>query len=248
MTDLKAAHEAALKNEILKIMGETVIDEIKNLNEVKSLEEKLSSIEKSSYEDYTELRDVLKEFKSTLQERESFIRDILLAKTYIIDTNIFIDDPDILSKIKMPNKAVICAKVTDELDKFKVRTKDESDIHDKASKALKNINFALKKNKSTIVKAIADTRFLPADFTDRSADNRILCVALMYKEKNPCLLTSDNGLQVKAQICDIPTKSIDEFYNMLKAKEEEKAKGREVENGDVIKTQKVYAKNNKKRK
>ena len=246
MTDLKAAHEAALKNEILKIMGETVIDEIKNLNEVKSLEEKLSSIEKRSNEDYTELRDVLKEFKSTLQERESFIRDILLAKTYIIDTNIFIDDPDILSKIKMPNKAVICAKVTDELDKFKVRTKDESDIHDKASKALKNINIALKKNKSIVVKAIADTRFLPADFTDRSADNRILCVALMYKEKNPCLLTSDNGLQVKAQICDIPTKGIDEFYDMLKAKDEEKAKGREVEDGDVVKTQKVYAKNNKK--
>lgn len=57
------------------------------------------------------------------------------------------------------------------------------------------------------MKAKADTQFLPADFTDRSADNLILCVALMYKEKNPCLLTSDNGLQVKAQICDIPTKT-----------------------------------------
>lgn len=107
----------------------------------------------------------------------------------------------------MPNKAVICAKVTDELDKFKIRTKEDSDIHEKASKALRNINNALKKNKGTIVKAKADTQFLPADFTDRSADNLILCVALMYKEKNPCLLTSDNGLQVKAQICDIPTKT-----------------------------------------
>ena len=93
------------------------------------------------------------------------------------------------------------------------------------------------------MKAIADTRFLPADFTDRSADNRILCVALMYKEKNPCLLTSDNGLQVKAQICDIPTKNIEEFNDMLKAKDAEKAKGQEVENGDVVKTKKV--KNNK---
>ena len=34
--------------------------------------------------------------------------------------------------------------------------------------------------------------------------------------------------------------------DMLKAKDEEKAKGREVEDGDVVKTQKVYAKNNKK--
>lgn len=246
MKDLKVAHEKTLKNELLKLMGETIIDNIKNLNEVKSLEEKLFSIEKRSYEDYTELREMLKELNATLHERESFIRDILLAKTYIIDTNIFIDDPDILSKIKMPNKAVICAKVTDELDKFKIRTKEESDIHDKASKALKNINNALKKNKGTIVKAFADIRFLPADFTDHSADNRILCVALMYKEKNPYLLTSDNGLQVKAQICDIPTKSIEEFYDMLNAKDEEKAKGRDIDNGEVVKIKKVYAKSNKK--
>ena len=216
---------------------------LKTLNEVKFVEEKLSSVEKRSYDDYAELRDMISSFKAALKERENFIRDILLAKTYIIDTNIFIYDPEILSKIKMPNKAVICAKVTDELDKFKIRTKEESDIHEKASKALRNINNALKKNKGTVVKAIADTRFLPADFTDRSADNRILCVALMYKEKNPCLLTSDNGLQVKAQICDIPTKNIEEFNDMLKAKDAEKAKGQEVENGDVVKTKKVY--NNK---
>ena len=110
---------------------------------------------------------------------------------------------------------------------------------------MRNINNALKKNKGTVVKAIADTRFLPADFTDYSADNRILCVALMYKEKNPCLLTSDNGLQVKAQICDIPTKNIEEFNDMLKTKNAEKAKGQEVENSDVVKTKKVYYKKGK---
>lgn len=243
MHELKVEYAESLKNELLKLMGETAIESIKNLNEIKSVEEKLASVEKRSYDDYTELRGMISSFNAALKERENFIRDILLAKTYIIDTNIFIDDPEFLSKIKMPNKAVICAKVTDELDKFKIRTKEDSDIHEKASKALRNINNALKKNKGTIVKAKADTQFLPADFTDRSADNLILCVALMYKEKNPCLLTSDNGLQVKAQICDIPTKNIEEFNNMLKAKDAEKAKGQEVENGDVVKTKKVY--NNK---
>ena len=245
MHDLKVEHAELLKNELLKLMGETAIESIKNLNEIKSVEEKLASIEKRSYDDYTELRGMISSFNAALKERENFIRDILLAKTYIIDTNIFIDDPDILSKIKMPNKAVICAKVTDELDKFKIRTKEDSGVPEKASKALRSINNALKKNKGTVVKAIADTRFLPADFADYSADNRILCVALMYKEKNPCLLTSDNGLQVKAQICDIPTKNIEEFNDMLKTKNAEKAKGQEVENSDVVKTKKVYYKKGK---
>lgn len=245
MHNLKVEHAESLKNELLKLMGETALENIKKLNEIKSVEEKLASVEKRSYDDYAELRDMISSFKADLKERESFIRDILLAKTYIIDTNIFIDDPEFLSKIKMPNKAVICAKVTDELDKFKIRTKEDSDIHEKASKALRNINNALKKNKGTIVKAKADTQFLPADFTDRSADNLILCVALMYKEKNPCLLTSDNGLQVKAQICDIPTKNIEEFNDMLKTKNAEKAKGQEVENSDVVKTKKVYYKKGK---
>lgn len=180
MHDLKIEHAESLKNELLKLMGETALENIKNLNEIKSVEEKLASIERRSYDDYTELRGMIGSINAALKERENFIRDILLAKTYIIDTNIFIDDPDILSKIKMPNKAVICAKVTDELDKFKIRTKEDSGVHEKASKALRSINNALKKNKGTVVKAIANTRFLPEDFTDRSADNRILCVALMY--------------------------------------------------------------------
>ena len=145
----------------------------------------------------------------------------------------------------MPSKVAICAKVTDELDKFKVRSKSGADLHENATKALRNINQALKKEKSKVVLAKADTKLLPPDFSDKSPDNLILCVALMYKEKNPCLLTSDNGLQVKAQICDIPTKTLDEFFEMLEAKKAEKEKGTEVERINVVKT-KTY-KNNKKK-
>jgi hypothetical protein len=53
-------------------------------------------------------------------------------------------------------------------------------------------------------------------------------------------------LQVKAQICDIPTKTLDEFFEMLEAKKAEKEKGTEVERINVVKT-KTY-KNNKKNK
>ena len=48
MHDLKVEHAELLKSELLKLMGETAIESIKNLNEIKSVEEKLASIEKRS--------------------------------------------------------------------------------------------------------------------------------------------------------------------------------------------------------
>ena len=243
---MKQSHEDSLKNEIVEIVGQVKLEELKNLKEIDLIREKLLKIEQECYEDYSEVLSLLNQYSSILKERESFVRDILMAKTYIIDSNIFLDCPDIISKITMPSKVAICAKVTDELDKFKVRSKSGADLHENATKALRNINQALKKEKSKVVLAKADTKFLPPDFSDKSPDNLILCVALMYKEKNPCLLTSDNGLQVKAQICDIPTKTLDEFFEMLEAKKAEKEKGTEVERINVVKT-KTY-KNNKKNK
>ena len=243
---MKQSHQNSLKNLIIEIVGKVKLDELNNLKDINIIKDKLLKIEQECYEDYIEVLSLLNQYNSILKERESFVRDILMAKTYIIDTNIFLDYPDIISKITMPSKVAICAKVTDELDKFKVRSKTSDDLHEKATKALRNINQALKKEKSKVVLAKADTKLLPPDFSDKSPDNLILCIALMYKEKNPCLLTSDNGLQVKAQICDIPTKTLDEFFEMLEAKKAEKEKGTEVERINVVKT-KNY-KNNKKNK
>ena len=45
----------------------------------------------------------------------------------------------------------------------------------------------------------------------RSPDNNILTVALEFKDKNPILLTSDNGLQVKAKGLNMKTISLKDF-------------------------------------
>jgi predicted ribonuclease YlaK len=52
---------------------------------------------------------------------------------------------------------------------------------------------------------------LPNDFDKRSPDNSILTVALKFKKENPILLTSDNGLQIKAKGLNMKTISLKEF-------------------------------------
>lgn len=127
-------------------------------------------------------------------------------KCYIIDTNVFIDCPDIINKISRSDKIVLSAKVVDELDAAKIRLDEQGKQN--AARALKLINSLLKPRK--IEMAYADLSLLPQDF-GKSPDNMILSVALKYKEQNPIMLTSDNGLQIKAKGFDIKTMSLKEF-------------------------------------
>ena len=53
----------------------------------------------------------------------------------------------------------------------------------------------------------ADLECLPVDFSRKNPDNMILSVALKYRNQNPILLTSDNGLQLKAKGLEINTTS-----------------------------------------
>ena len=129
------------------------------------------------------------------------------ANTYIIDTNVFVDCPDVISRINKESSIVLSAKVVDELDKLKIML-DAKGIT-AVQRALRNINKAM--DERDIDFEVANTRLLPRDFDSRSPDNMILSVALKYKDENPILLTSDNGLQIKAKGVQIPVISLKEF-------------------------------------
>ena len=58
---------------------------------------------------------------------------------------------------------------------------------------------------------LADISLLPDDFSKKSPDNMILTVALKYRNENPILITSDNGLQIKAKGLNIKTITLKEF-------------------------------------
>ncbi len=131
---------------------------------------------------------------------------------YIIDTNVFVDQPDIISKIDPKYSVVLSAKVIDELDYLKITLTEEQKKN--VQKALRQINESI--DKRGIKMDTADLTLLPNDFNKKSPDNFILSVALKYDGANPILLTSDNGLQIKAKGLNITTITLKEFMKQLK--------------------------------
>jgi predicted ribonuclease YlaK len=107
---------------------------------------------------------------------------------------------------------VLSAKVIDELDYLKISLTDEQKRN--VQRALRNINDSI--DKRGIKMEIADVKLLPDDFNKKSPDNLILSVALKFINANPIMLTSDNGLQIKAKGLNISTIALKEFLNQLR--------------------------------
>jgi rRNA-processing protein FCF1 len=131
---------------------------------------------------------------------------------YIIDTNVFVDYPNIISKIDKKYQVILSAKVIDELDYLKTSLTEEQKKN--VQKALKQINDSIEKR--NIKMDTADLTLLPNDFSKKSPDNFIFSVALKYKHENPIMLTSDNGLQIKAKGFGITTLTLKDFLKQLK--------------------------------
>lgn len=125
---------------------------------------------------------------------------------YIIDTNVFVNCPDIIGRIDKKYPVILSAKVTDELDRMKIKLDEQGKQN--AEKALRNLN---NESEHEVLYEFADVSLLPDDFDKRSPDNMILSVALKYKSENPIMLTSDNGLQLKSKILGITIISLKKF-------------------------------------
>ena len=139
--------------------------------------------------------------------KQKSVKSSIKRNIYIIDTNVFVNCPDIISKIGDKYLVVLSAKVIDELDRLKIKL--SSDEKRNVEAALRYINKAM--DKSNVRMELSDLSLLPNDFDKRSPDNNILTVALKFKSENPILLTSDNGLQVKAKGLNMNTISLKEF-------------------------------------
>jgi DNA replication ATP-dependent helicase Dna2 len=131
---------------------------------------------------------------------------------YIIDTNVFVDCPDIISKIDKQYQVILSAKVIDELDYLKISLTEEEKKN--VQKALRQINESI--DKRGVKMDTAELTLLPNDFSKKSPDNFILSVALKYKSENPIMLTSDNGLQIKAKGLGITTLTLKDFLKQMK--------------------------------
>lgn len=133
-----------------------------------------------------------------------------MDNVYIVDTNVFVKCPDIISKIGKNYTVVIPSTVLEELDKLKLK---KSVDQARLLKAAKNINTAFSNRFSKLEEP--DVSLLPDGFDEKNPDCKILSVALKYNRggANAILLTSDNMLQSRASALGLTTLSLSQFLH-----------------------------------
>lgn len=212
---IKLAFEKTLLDKLVAIVAEKDLEDISKIKELEEISLRVDEILKEGDETYINLMESGRAFKQTLKDRERTIKDELMAKTYIIDTNVFLDDPEILSKFKRPNRVVLSGQVLQELDKKKNKAEDPATAAN-ARKAVGAINAAKDKDRKAKKKFLlmdyADMSLLPEELQTKKGDHFILGVAMKYRDANPWMLTSDNILGLTAESLGIPSVTLDEFY------------------------------------
>ena len=213
ISDLSLGQFHTIPSTVIKFVG--MCDQINNLYQVKKNETTTDVSNSKAGESHQTVQTIgngsiqLKVMgKVDLTKFERPKKEIAKNKKnyYIIDTNVFVDCPDVISKVDKKYPVILSAKVTDELDKMKIKLDEQKKKN--AEKALWQLN---NEKAHEIIYEFADTSLLPEDFDKRSPDNMILSVALKYREDNPIMLTSDNGLQLKCKIFNIATVSLRNF-------------------------------------
>lgn len=135
-------------------------------------------------------------------------------KYFVLDTNVFIDQPDILSCFSENDVVILPITVEQELE-YRA-----GDINTKysAEKALEEIVG----NRERLVFEESDESLLSEDFFKNFAesfnnannDNKILTIALKYKDQNVTLISSDNRLvKLKASFVGVSGLTLKEFNN-----------------------------------
>lgn len=206
------------KLNILELTSKIIQDLDKNEYNIKTIEDIKYNIAKEKEKCF----DFELELFTQLDKKVNFIeKEIELMskrKSIVIDTNILIEEPDIFKIIGTNEIIIFSGKVIDELDYLK--TKPE--LKEKAQNAIRNI----KRHQSdkNVKFNLGKIDLLPDDFDKKSPDNKILSVLIKYRNRNPVLLTNDNGMHLKAKTLDIPAKTVDELKILLNPEKDNKKK------------------------
>lgn len=179
---------------------------------IKFLEKIENQIKKQKEQCLEEESPLFKEIELKLKTLKKDIEISSQRKSIIIDTNILLEEPNIIKIIGQQQTIIFSGKVIDELDNLKLKPK----LKEKAQSAIRNIHkHRQEKNIRFNTSKIYN---LPSDFNKNSPDNIILSVALQYMKRNPVILTNDKGMSIKAKILGIPAKDINELKNILEMK------------------------------
>lgn len=163
---------------------------------------------------------ILNPFKQVgIMDLDRFIKDIdryvnliyklneKTDKVWVIDTNVFIDEPDILDSFDDDETVVISKQVLIELDKKKL----DHSLRRNVQRALDSIN------KKDIIFDDIDKSFISnVYFDDTCPDNYILNTAAKYKSMDVVLVTSDKNLMAKCKAEEIKSMSLEDFKSLDK--------------------------------
>src|SRR3989339_199275 len=153
----------------------------------------------------------------------------MAKKSFILDTNVLIHDPDAISAFS-DNFVVLPMAVIEELDNLKK-------LHDERGRAARNVSRKLNQlagkgkfnegiileNGGTLIIELEQEMKLPYDFSNSKKDNLILCAAYNRQKKgeNVIFITKDINLRIKAEVLNIKAQD----YEREKIKIEELYQG-----------------------
>ena len=247
LLELVEKYSANLMEELEHFSANTNLEEIMTLDNMNGVQKSFSDFKEKlipeqridgefGHDDIVlVLNDSIKSFESQLNGRESFLKQELLQKNYIIDTNVFVIFPKIMDFIDKGDRIILTGKVLEELDKLKVKL---------SGKEKRNVREAIKEKirmkSKTFKTEFADTNLLPEDFDKTNPDNIILSVALKFRNRNPFLITNDLNFQNRAASMGIPFKGLKDLLpedvyktiNFSKPEKKEEQEPKKVRNHD----------------
>lgn len=220
LLELVLNYSAILMEELENLRANISLEDIKTLDAIEQAQNSLASFKgKLIPEQYSDnengwgrtgvalvLNESISDFESELMDHERYLRQELLPKSYIIDTNVFVHFPEIMDYLGKQDRIILSLKVLDELDKLKVTLsgKDKRNV----KKAIKEINNKIRMKSKTFSMESGDTRLLPEEYDKTTPDNLILSVALKFSNRNPFLVTNDINFQNRAASMGIPFKGL----------------------------------------
>jgi hypothetical protein len=177
----------------------------KNETDLKPISGKIEAVKLSLMPADSDLRFSLDELEKKISIRQEEFTDEKRIYSFIIDTNILLEDPEVIIRVDKKHSIIIAGIVLDELDKFKM-DKNFSAIVSRAVKLIqqdKNRNIRHNKGRP---------KLLPPDLNQKTPDNLILSVAIQYQNNHGVLVTLDNLLAVKAKnVLDLTVMNLQEF-------------------------------------
>ncbi len=148
---------------------------------------------------------------------------------YVLDTCALMHEPELFCYFRDDEYIRIPVKVIEELDKIKDKRSRKAGSREEVMAASKTAGYLLREIGRTysplfnrqddfrFLQEFSDESLLPKDLDPESPDNRILSVALKYRDWQVTVLTDDNAMANKARILGFETLKAAEFMESHRA-------------------------------